>query len=210
LDWDKVRTRAELLALRTRQLQGRDEDLEEVRLQKQRKRMEGKESFDQSRQIRQSEIKEGDLVLRHDSIAEINMSQVRKLSYKWLGLYRVRKAIPDKGTYFLEEFDGTALAGTYSGNRLKKFVQRNRFYTSVATGLDEGSDSSSVGNSTDDEDDDQQALDEVTVRRSARIQENAQRQVTRPGRFEIVPPQLTEEQRRQYVRYEEDKEGNLI
>jgi len=171
--------------------------------------MEGKESFDQSRQICQSEIEEGDLVLRHDSIVEINMSRVRKLSYKWLGLYRVRKAIPDKGTYFLEEFDGTALASTYSGNRLKKFVQRDRFYALVATDR-EGSDGGFTGNFTGDEDDDQQALDEVTVRRSARIQENALRQAPRQGRFEIVPPQLTKEQRRQYVRYEEDEEGNLI
>jgi hypothetical protein len=148
-------------------LQGRDEDLKEVRLQKQRKHIEGKESFDQSRQICQSEIEEGDLVLQHDSIVEINMSRVRKLSYKWLGLYRVRKAIPDKGTYFLEEFDGTALVGTYARNRLKKFVQQSRFYALVATDSDEGSDSSSVGNSTGDEDNDQQALDEVTVCRSA-------------------------------------------
>jgi hypothetical protein len=96
LDWDKVRTRAELLALRTRQLQGRGEDLDEVRLRKQRKRMEGKESFDRSRQIRQAEIKEGDLVLRYDSIAEIDMSQVRKLSYKWIGPYTVWKAILEK------------------------------------------------------------------------------------------------------------------
>ena len=44
--------------------------------------MEGKEAFDQTRQIRQAEIKEGDLVLKHDSIAEIDMSRSRKLSYK--------------------------------------------------------------------------------------------------------------------------------
>jgi len=30
------------------------------------------------------------------------------------------------------------------------------------------------------------------------------------GRFEIVPLSLTDEQRREYVRYEEDNEGNLI
>jgi hypothetical protein len=77
------------LALRTRQLRYKDEDLDKVRLQKQRKRIEGKESFNQSRQIRQTEIEEGDLVLRHDSIAEIDMSQARKLSYKWLSPYRV-------------------------------------------------------------------------------------------------------------------------
>ena len=64
------------------------------------------------------------------------MSRIRKLSYRWLGPYRVRKAIPNKGTYFLEEFDGTELAGSYSGNRLKKFVQRKKFYMPVATDTD--------------------------------------------------------------------------
>ena len=59
------------------------------------------------------------------------MSQNRKLSYKWLGPYQVRKAIPEKGTYILEEFDGTQLTSTYAGNRLKKFVKRNRFYVPV-------------------------------------------------------------------------------
>ena len=86
---------------------GRDEDLEEVRLRKQRKRMEGKEAFDQTRQVRQAEIKKEDLVLKHDSVAKIDMSRSRKLSYKWLGPYKVWKVIPDKGTYILEEFDST-------------------------------------------------------------------------------------------------------
>jgi hypothetical protein len=68
--------------LRTRQQEGRDEDLEEVRLRKQRKQIEGKEFFDRARQIQQAGVKEGDLVLRHDSVAEINISRNRKLSYK--------------------------------------------------------------------------------------------------------------------------------
>jgi hypothetical protein len=82
------------------------------------------------------------------------------------------------------------------------------------TGLD---DNSSTGGSTDDRDTELQVLDNPTVCRSARIQRNAQMQegtvlsdAPRPGRFEIVPPSLTEEQRRQYVRYKEDDEGNLI
>jgi hypothetical protein len=211
LEWEKVKNqdRAELLALRTRQLLGRDEDLEEVRLRKQRKRMEGKEAFDRTHQIRQEEIKEGDLVLRHDSIAEIDMSRNRKLSYKWLGPYRVRKAIPEKGTYILEEFDGIELSGTYSGNRLKKFVERRGFYIPVATPDSKGSESS---------DDGEESLPsiEVPVRRSSRIQQQ-QPIVDAPmldtpqaGRFVIVPPALTAEQRREYVRYEEDEEGNLL
>jgi len=32
----------------------------------------------------------------------------------------------------------------------------------------------------------------------------------RLGRFKIVPLSLTDEQRREYVRYEEDDEGNLV
>jgi hypothetical protein len=213
LEWEKVRDRAELLVLRTRQLLCWDEDLEEVHLRKQRKRMEGKEAFDQTRQIRQTEIKEGDLVLKHDSITEMDMLRSRKLLYKWLGPYRVWEAIPEKGTYILEEFDGTQLAGTYSGNRLKKFVQRSRFYVPVTTDPDESSESeSSEGSESSGSLAEPES--EVPARRSARIQENAQvRQRAdppRPGRFVIVPPTLTAEQRREYVRYEEDDEGNLL
>jgi hypothetical protein len=34
--------------------------------------------------------------------------------------------------------------------------------------------------------------------------------VPRPGRFEIVLLSLTNKQRREYVKYKEDNEGNLI
>jgi hypothetical protein len=34
--------------------------------------------------------------------------------------------------------------------------------------------------------------------------------IPRPGRFEIVLLSLTNKQRREYVRYKEDDEGNLI
>jgi hypothetical protein len=194
------------LALHSRQLLGRDEDLEEVQLQKQRKRMEGKDSFDRTQQIRQAEIKKEDLVLKHDSIAEIDMSRNRKLSYKWLGPYWVKKAIPEKGTYILEEFDGTQLAGTYSGNRLKKFIERQGFYVPVAT-----TESSKHNEEPESSKDDNLPSTEVPVRRSARIQQAAQQPKTpMPGRFVIVPPALTDEQRREYVRYEEDDEGNLL
>ena len=175
--------------------------------------MEGKEAFDRTCQIRSIEIKEGDLVLRHDSIAEIDMSRNRKLLYKWLGPYRVRKAIPEKGTYILEEFDGTELLGTYAGNRLKKFVAQDCFYIPVTTEFDQdnGSESSKgsedQGNESADED---LALAENPVRRSARIQQATQQPDTPMRRFVIIPPTLTEEQRREYVRYEEDDAGNLI
>jgi len=100
------------------------------------------------------------------------MSQSRKLSYKWLSPYRVRKAIPDKGTYFLEEFNRTELASTYSSNHLKKFIQRNKFYMLIAINADMDN-SSSTDSSADSINNELLILDNLTVRRSVRIQENA-------------------------------------
>src|SRR4030081_1100404 len=94
------------------------------------------------------------------------MSRNQKLSYKWLGPYRVQKAIPEKGTYILEEFDGTQLAGTYSGNRLKKFVERDRFYVPVITEPNQD-ESSEDGEDIDEE----LPSSENLIRRSARIQQ---------------------------------------
>ena len=92
------------------------------------------------------------------------MSQSQKLSYKWLSLYKVQKAILDKGTYFLEEYNKTKLASTYSRNRLKKFVQRSRFYMLVATNANQDDSSS-----TDSIDNELPVLDNLIVRRSVRI-----------------------------------------
>ena len=96
------------------------------------------------------------------------MLQSRKLSYKWLSLYKVRKAIPNKGTYFLEEFDRTKLASTYSSNRLKKFIQRNKFYMLIATDTDINN-SSSTNSFVNNIDNKLLILDNLTVRRSVQI-----------------------------------------
>ena len=61
----------------------------------------------------------------------MNMSTTKKLAYRWMGPYQVRNAIPEKGTYELEEFDGTLVPGMHPGNRLKKFVKRKGLYEPV-------------------------------------------------------------------------------
>jgi hypothetical protein len=66
----------------------------------------------------------------------------------------------------LEEFDSTKLASTYSSNRLKKFVQRDRFYIPVVTNTDLDN-SSSTNGSTDDTNKDLLVLDSPMVHRSA-------------------------------------------
>jgi hypothetical protein len=106
--------------------------MKEIALRKQRLRQEGKEAFDNLRQIRQKEIEKGNIVLKHDPQTEIDRSHIRKLAYRWEGPYRVRKVIQKKGTYLLEDFDGSLLPGTYAGNRLKKFVEQEGFYEAIS------------------------------------------------------------------------------
>lgn len=122
LPWDQVHSRAELIAMRIRQLERRDEDVEEATLLLQRMRMQGKDLFDETHRVQEDWLKADDLVLLYDSQREANMSI--KLAFKWLGPYRVAESIVDKGTYLLKELDGTMLAGTFAGNRLKHFHPR--------------------------------------------------------------------------------------
>jgi hypothetical protein len=54
------------------------------------------------------------------------MSRVRKLDPKWLGPYRIsnRPSQADRGTYRLEDLDGSLFRHTTPGWRLKLFIQR--------------------------------------------------------------------------------------
>ena len=82
LGWDEVHDRSKLLELRARQIEMRDEDLEESRLKKNRRRTEGQEYFDATHQIRKSPIKEKDLVLAYDiKLIDQDKSRNTKLLY---------------------------------------------------------------------------------------------------------------------------------
>ena len=133
LTWSEIHSTADLLAMRARQLQLRDEDLEEATLHLQRMRLEGKERHDLKHGIRNEELAVGSIVLLHDTRREKDMS--RKLSYKWLGPYRICDMVKDKGTYMLEELDGSRLADTFAGDRVKKFYLRQRLQLDHAPNL---------------------------------------------------------------------------
>ncbi len=133
LSLSKVYSTADLLAIRARQLQRRDKDLEEATLHFQRIRLEGKEQQDFKHGIRNEKLAVGSIVLLHDTRREKDMS--RKLSYKWLGPYRICDMVKDKGIYMLEDLDGSRLAGTFAGDRLKKFHPRQRLQLDYAPNL---------------------------------------------------------------------------
>ena len=125
LPWQTVRTRADLLAMRARQIERRDQDIEEARAHLQRMREQGKEQYERAKEITRKNPKKGDLVLLHDTKLKTSFATRDKMKFRWLGPYRVRGVNEEKGTYWLEELDGTPFGQHFHGNRLKKFWLRN-------------------------------------------------------------------------------------
>ena len=125
LSWGKVVSTADLLAMRTRQLQQRDIDLDEASARIERMRNKSKEYWDDSHHAQDRVFRPGDLVLLYNSRYENDYSLNRKLAFWWLGPYRVWGATASKGTYTIEELDGTMKSGTVPGRRLKPFYSRD-------------------------------------------------------------------------------------
>ena len=132
VDWLRVERagnkRAELLALRARQLERRPEDIEKAAEAQRKNREANREYFDKHRRHRPEgenhELRGGDLVLLHDM--KLDTSHSHKLSNRWSGPYRIADATKkgDRGTYRLAELDGTMLEGYFSGDRVKRFIAR--------------------------------------------------------------------------------------
>jgi transposase InsO family protein len=107
LDWSKVHTTEDLLVVRCRQLERRDEDLEEIVLRTRRLRESNKDVFDEAHNIRSEELKKGDLVLLWDVKKERDKSTAVKLQPRWLGPYRIIAVTEGFGSYRIAELDGS-------------------------------------------------------------------------------------------------------
>ena len=124
LTLSEVHSVADLLAMRAYQLQRRDKDLEEATLHLHLIRLERKERHDLKHGIRKEELAVGSIVLQYDTRGEKNMS--RKFAFTWLSPYKISNAVRDKGMYILEKLDGSQLAGTFAGDRLKEVHPQQR------------------------------------------------------------------------------------
>ena len=91
LPWDSVISTADLLAVRARQVQRRNKDFKEAALYLQRTRAENQELFNEKHRLRAKDFNVGDFVLLYDTKLDNNHSS--KLIYKWMGPYRIHKAI---------------------------------------------------------------------------------------------------------------------
>ena len=130
LAWDEATTLPQTLALRAQQIQRRDSDLVKAAARLKKRRVDAKTAFDNSHRTRSKPINEGDVVLLHDALQEVDMSARKKLGYRWLGPFRVLRSVQDKGTFELSEMHGAKLDGTFAGNRLKAFHMREGIFMS--------------------------------------------------------------------------------
>jgi len=117
-----VKTRAELLAARARQLDRKAEDIAAAQQNIRKNRLKNKTYFDKNRHERVDKIGVGDIVLLYNSSLDKQWSQ--KLKNRWLGPYRIQQIAEDRGTYLLDELDSVQLDGIFVGDHIKNFYPR--------------------------------------------------------------------------------------
>ena len=123
MNWNKIRNTEDLLTMRVKQFQKRDEDLKEAALHLKRMRKQNKELFDDKHQLQKIFLNVNDLMLRHD--IKLNNKHDFKLIFRWDGPFRIQRADSMKGIYILKEMNGTHLERIYAGNRLKRSKTKN-------------------------------------------------------------------------------------
>ncbi|KAL3696508.1 hypothetical protein R1sor_010584 [Riccia sorocarpa] len=124
LPWVDNLTREELLELRFRQLEQRDEDVKLALERLKTARLKNKDTFDKKHRLRPRAIEEGDWVLVYDNSLDNQHSALRKFSRRWFGPYVVVRVL-DNATYLLRELDGTPLRVPIAGKRVKIFKRRD-------------------------------------------------------------------------------------
>jgi transposase InsO family protein len=114
----------ELLVLRMRQLERREEDLTKAAKALKEARFRSKEEFEWKfrKRMRRLEYKKGELVLLRNSGQEMRLN--RKTKPRYLGPYEVCRKTKG-GSYVLKELDGTILHEGAAAYRLLPYVSRH-------------------------------------------------------------------------------------
>lgn len=124
--WEEVESTEDLLAMRMRQLEKRDEDQElaQIRLHIARTRSadDRNRAFQHVLQDKANNpLKIGDLVLVRNSYLE--MQQGKKFEDRYFGPFTVRGRT-SKGAYLLDELDGAPIERSVAANRTKRYYRR--------------------------------------------------------------------------------------
>jgi hypothetical protein len=194
LHWKKDCEESEVIALRARALECREDDLEEAKLFLRRAREKNAEYHDSQANIRHEPLRHGDLVLLFRSFLAMDMSRSKKLAHKWLGPYVIDEAFPLKGTYMLKELHGARLRGTFAANRIKKFYSRDDIDLAEEDNIQGlvgrfAETEMSEGGTSKDEEDDTEGRDEDDASSDRGVQAFSDRPVVEPRpRIEVVIP----------------------
>ena len=101
-----MRDTSDLITIRARALERRNEDLEEATTYLRRIRELGKKYFDRRYNLRKEPLELGILILSYNTTRAINISTSKKLAFRWFGPFYILEANPEKGTYTLTELNG--------------------------------------------------------------------------------------------------------
>jgi hypothetical protein len=81
-------------------------------------RVRNKERFDRTHRLQPKKIEEGDWVLVYDNSLDHQHKVTQKFARRWFGPYVVT-TVNGNGTYHLAELDGTRIAVSVAGKRIK-------------------------------------------------------------------------------------------
>ena len=137
---------SELLALRIRQLQKHDSDIEKAAEMLHKLRLKSKEQFNHryQKRLQKSEYEKGSLVLVRNTRLEMSLNKF-KLDPRYLGPYEVVQQTA-RGNYILKEPDGAIHMEPYAAFRLISYVTRNSpiLYDSIEEELDMEQDNQTI------------------------------------------------------------------
>ena len=123
IDWLAISTTEEILEAWTKQLERKDEILEEAHQKLLMKARENSKRYwdrEMAAQLR-NPLDPGDLVLVYKKSLEDQWGKL--FSNRWNGPFRIKEQLP-KGSYLLKELDGTELKRTYAASHIKRFFPR--------------------------------------------------------------------------------------
>jgi len=124
LNWHSITTTEELLATRAIQLAHRDNDIAAASNSLLQARIRSAQDYARRNEhtLVEGNYAPGTIVLVFNSA--LIMQHGRKGEIRWMGPYRIRRQ-NTRGSYELNELDGTPINGVYAGNRLKKYYSRD-------------------------------------------------------------------------------------
>jgi hypothetical protein len=130
LSWQEIHIIEDLLTMRTRQLQRKNENMNKAKNLLKRMRKQNKKYFDSKHFVTDKNINKNDLVLLHDIQHENDRNINRKLKYKWRESFRIKEIIQNKKINLLQKLDEIDLIEIFVENKIKKFHQRQNLKTS--------------------------------------------------------------------------------